>query len=110
MHWRINVDEDKHCLLQQLDVRPLLRYQISAFHVPHPFQLLEYQWQEGGFDTLGKLVSAHPGGGQHPAAGCCPRGGWVGRAGLAHLTHLPGGIQARLVGGWGAQAFCFQSL
>ena len=47
------------------------------------------------------MVSAHPGGGQHPAAGCCPRGGWVGRAGLAHLTHLPGGIQARRVGGWG---------
>ena len=25
----------------------------------------------------------------------------MGRAGLAHLTHLPGGIQARRVGGWG---------
>ena len=47
------------------------------------------------------MVSAHLGGRQHPAAGCCPRGGWVGRAGLAHLTHLPGGIQARRVGGWG---------
>ena len=36
--------------------------------------------------------------------------GWVGRDGLAHLTHLPGGIQARLVGGWGARGYFFQSL
>ena len=50
------------------------------------------------------MVSAHLGGGQHPAAGCCPRGGLVGRAGLAHLTHLPGGLGSRLVGGWGARA------
>ena len=63
------------------------------------FQLLEYHWQEGRFDTLGKLVSAHPGGGQHPTVGCCPRGGWVGCAWLAHLTHPPRGLGSRLVGG-----------
>ena len=39
------------------------------------FQLLEYQWREGRFDTLGKLVSAHPGGGQHPPGGWVPPGG-----------------------------------
>ena len=48
------------------------------------------------------MVSAHLGGGQHPTVGCCPRGGWVGCAWLAHLTHPPGGIPAHLVGGWGA--------
>ena len=62
------------------------------------------------------MVSAHLGGGQHPAAGCCPRSGWVGRFDgssritktgrniLAHLTHPPRGIQAHAVGGRGAQA------
>ena len=48
------------------------------------------------------MVSAHLGGGQHPTVGCCPPGGWVGCAWLAHLTHPPGGIPAHLVGGWGA--------
>ena len=32
------------------------------------FQLLEYQWREGRFDTLGKLVSARHVNGQHPVA------------------------------------------
>ena len=31
-----------------------------------PFQLLEYQWGEGRFDTLGLLGSAHRAQGQHP--------------------------------------------
>ena len=34
---------------------------MTSCHSPHwwgPFQLLEYQWREGSFDTLGKLVSA----------------------------------------------------
>ena len=30
------------------------------------FQLLEYQWGEGRFDTLGLLGSAHRAQGQHP--------------------------------------------
>ena len=40
----------------------LSRPSISSLQVP-PLQLLEYQWSEGEFDTLGKLGSAHwPGG------------------------------------------------
>ena len=46
-----------------------------------PFQLLEYQWRESRFDTLGKLASAHPGGGQHPPGGWVPSCGWLRCAG-----------------------------
>ena len=46
-----------------------------------PFQLLEYQWRESRFDTLGKLASAHPGGGQHSPGGWVPSGGWLRCAG-----------------------------
>ena len=35
----------------------LSRPSISSLQVP-PLQLLEYQWSEGEFDTLGKLGSA----------------------------------------------------
>ena len=27
--------------------------------LPQSFQLIEYQWKEGRFDTQGKLISAH---------------------------------------------------
>ena len=37
-----------------------------------PFQLLEYQWREGKFDTLGKLVSAHHADGLTPYMGGVP--------------------------------------
>ena len=41
--------------LDTADTAPI--YQVTTF------QLLEYQWSEGEFDTLGKLGSAHrPGG------------------------------------------------
>ena len=56
------------------------------------------------------MVSAHRVHAQHPAAGCCPPGGWVGRAGPAHLTDWPGRLGSRLVGGWGAREWCFKSL
>ena len=36
------------------------------------FQLLEYQWREGKFDTLGKLVSAHRADGLPPYMGGVP--------------------------------------
>ena len=64
------------------------------------FQLLEYQGQEGRFDTLGKLVSAHLVGGwgtlaqrtSPPArwAGI-PPGRWVRCASPARPTHPPRG-------------------
>ena len=56
-----------------------------------PFQLLEYQWRESRFDTLGKLASAHPGGGQHPPGGWVPSGGWLRCAG--GVVALPQGEQ-----------------
>ena len=41
------------------------------------FQLLEYQWSEGEFDTLGKLGSAHQPGGTPPSDGGIPPGRWA---------------------------------
>ena len=40
--------------------------------LPNTFQLLEYQWWEGKFDTLGKLVSAHRADGLPPYMGGVP--------------------------------------
>ena len=47
----------------------LLRYHMgdaTDLQYLEPFQLLEYQWGEGRFDTLGLLGSAHRAQGQHP--------------------------------------------
>ena len=76
---RINSDLLRFPPMKQPQPGGCIRRQIQNLgqYQPSPFQLLQYQWWEGRFDTLGKLVSAHPGGGQHPAAECCPRGGWV---------------------------------
>ena len=41
------------------------------------FQLLEYQWSEGEFDTLGKMGSAHWAGGTPPSEGGVPPGRWA---------------------------------
>ena len=46
---------------------PLLAFlAIPKVEQEQAFQLLEYQWREGRFDTLGKLGSAHRAVGQHP--------------------------------------------
>ena len=56
--------------------------EMNGYWYPPPFQLLEYQWRQGRFDLIWwKLVSAHPGGGQHPPRGWVPPGMWVGHAG-----------------------------
>ena len=52
----------------------LERPSISSLQVP-PFQLLENQWLEGEFDTLGELDSAHRPGGTHPSEGGVLAGG-----------------------------------
>ena len=41
------------------------------------FQLLEYQWSEGEFDTLEKLGSAHRPEGTPPSEGGVPPGRWA---------------------------------
>ena len=55
------------------------------------FQLLEYQWGEGRFDTLGLLACAHRAQGQHPWQGWAPCW-WVG--GVQEFT--VGSVHARL--------------
>ena len=59
--------------IEKFKTKVITFFEVVVFDVvaKYPFQLLKYQWLEGRFDTLGKLVSAHPG------------GGWVGCAGLA---------------------------
>ena len=49
---------------------PIMAYWMLA----RPFQLLEYQWREGRFDTLGKLTSAHRAW-RHTLHGGCVSGG-----------------------------------
>ena len=44
-------------------------------HRAGTFQLLEYQWWEGKFDTLGKLVSAHRAWRHTLHGGCASIGG-----------------------------------
>ena len=77
-------------------------YLFTTLRLP-PFQLLEYQWGEGRFDTLGLLGSAHRAQGQPPSEGGIPPGGWVGvgslALALATQTHPLGGIQCPPGGG-----------
>ena len=51
----------------------------------------------GGWGLLAQRTSPTCQAGLDPA---CWVGGWVRHDGLAHLTHPPGGLGSRLVGGW----------
>ena len=56
--------------IEKFKTKVITFFEVVVFDVvaKYPFQLLKYQWLEGRFDTLGKLVSAHPGAGRGRAS------------------------------------------